>query len=401
MVSPSWAGPAAYPAVHEQALIRLREQMQLEPVEYPTTRAQGTPRERARDLMAAFTDPSIHAVLSTIGGDDQLTVLPHLDAAAVRADPKAFVGFSDNTNLLNWLWNLGIAGWHGGSTMVHIGPGPGIDPIHLTSLRAALFGGGDVSIEALAASRDYGIPWADPHSLVQPAPVQPVREGWSWHGPATTVTGPTWGGSLEVLEWTLAVGRHVRPVETYAGCVLLLETSEEHPDAVQVFRMLRNLGERGVLGQVAGVVVARAAACQRDDDPGPGGREQYRTAQRDVVLQVMDSYASGVPVVVGVEFGHTSPQWVLPYGGLVTLDAAARRLTAHFGGPRRRRVCRARYVSCGRGRPVTGQGSEAGDAGEHRQRQHQPAHQMRQRHAGKNLLGQPQWRGDERCQQGQ
>ncbi|MGV1009599.1 MAG: S66 peptidase family protein [Dermatophilaceae bacterium] len=334
VVSPSWAGPAAYPAVHEQAMARLREVLGVEPVEYPTTRAQGTPGERARDLMAAFTDPSISAVLATVGGDDQITVLPHLDAVAVRANPKAFVGYSDNTNLLNWLWNLGIAGWHGGSTMVHLGPGPGIDAVHLTSLRAALFGGGDVAIEPLPASRDYGLAWDDPRSLVDPPTDEPVPEGWYWHGPAATVAGPTWGGNLEILEWTMAVGHQVRPVQEYAGCVLLLETSEEHPDALAVSRMLRNLGERGVLGQVAGVVVARAAACQRHDDPGPGDRERYRAAQRDVALHVIDRYAPGVPIVVGVEFGHTSPQWVLPYGASVTIDAAARRLTAHFGSPR-------------------------------------------------------------------
>ena len=143
MVSPSWAGPAAYPKLHEQAMRRVRDLLQLEPVDYPTTCRQGSPSERARDLMAAFTDPSIRAVLATIGGDDQLTVLAHLDPEAVAANPKAFVGFSDNTNLLNWLWNLGIAGWHGGSTMIHLGTGPMVDPDHLSSLRAALFGAGD------------------------------------------------------------------------------------------------------------------------------------------------------------------------------------------------------------------------------------------------------------------
>jgi muramoyltetrapeptide carboxypeptidase LdcA involved in peptidoglycan recycling len=334
VVSPAWAGPAAYPNVHDQGLRRIRDLLGLQPVEYPTTRRQGTPRERARDLMAAFTDPSIRAVLATIGGDDQLTVLAHLDPDQVAANPKAFVGFSDNTNLLNWLWNLGIAGWHGSSTMVHLGPGPGVDPSHLASLRAALFGAGDLEIVPFAASRDYGIAWDDPRSVREAAPVEAVTDGWTWHGPATTVTGPTWGGNLEILEWTLAIGRHVRPPQEYAGCILLLETSEEHPDALAVYRMLRNMGERGLLGQMAGILVARPQACERHDDPGPAERAAFRSAQREAVLQAVDGYAPGVPVVVGVEFGHTCPQWVLPYGGRMTLDSAGRRLVAHYGGPR-------------------------------------------------------------------
>jgi muramoyltetrapeptide carboxypeptidase LdcA involved in peptidoglycan recycling len=31
---------------------------------------------------------------------------------------KPFFGYSDNTNLLLYLWNLGVIGFHGGSTMV-------------------------------------------------------------------------------------------------------------------------------------------------------------------------------------------------------------------------------------------------------------------------------------------
>jgi muramoyltetrapeptide carboxypeptidase LdcA involved in peptidoglycan recycling len=84
VVSPSYAGPADFPVVHERGLARLRE-LGLEPVEYPTTRRHSGPGERAADLMAAFGDPSVRAVLATIGGDDQLTVLPYLDPAVRRA----------------------------------------------------------------------------------------------------------------------------------------------------------------------------------------------------------------------------------------------------------------------------------------------------------------------------
>jgi len=104
VLSPSFAAPGVAPAVHEQALRRLEELTGLVPVEYPTTRQVGADaRARADDLNAALGDPGIRAVLATIGGEDQITVIPHLDADLVRADPKPFLGYSDNTNLLSWL----------------------------------------------------------------------------------------------------------------------------------------------------------------------------------------------------------------------------------------------------------------------------------------------------------
>jgi muramoyltetrapeptide carboxypeptidase LdcA involved in peptidoglycan recycling len=122
---------------------RLREEFGLEPVEYPTTRRLGAPpQDRTADLMAAFAGQDIRAVLASIGGDDQITVLPFLDPGVVIANPKPFVGYSDNTNLLNWLWNLGVVGYHVGSTMEHLGRGGSLHPVSAESLRAALLTGG-------------------------------------------------------------------------------------------------------------------------------------------------------------------------------------------------------------------------------------------------------------------
>jgi muramoyltetrapeptide carboxypeptidase LdcA involved in peptidoglycan recycling len=162
VLSPSFAAPAVAPQVHEQALQRLADTTGLVPVEYPTTRRlDASTQDRAADLNAAFADPEIRAVLATIGGEDQITVVPHLDPEILRADPKPFLGYSDNTNLLNWMWTSGVAGFYGGSTQVHLGPGPGLDPVHATSLRAALLTGELVQLTEPGESEDIGKDWND------------------------------------------------------------------------------------------------------------------------------------------------------------------------------------------------------------------------------------------------
>jgi len=279
--------------------------------------------------MAAYADPSIRAVFATIGGDDQITVLPYLDPAPFVADPKPYFGYSDNTNVLNWLSLHGVPAYHGGSTMVHLARGGGVDPEHLASLRAALFETVDLRIAPVDEFSDEELNWADPAALTQAAPRVP-SPGFHWHQADRVVTRPTWGGNLEILHWNLAANRWIKPSDAYAGPILLLETSEELPPAGEVFRMLRNAGERGLLEQFPAVLVGTAKASNFLNRPPQEDRARYRDEQRDAVLRALAAYHPSAMAVFGVDFGHTAPQWVLPYGGRMTVDGPGRRIIAHF-----------------------------------------------------------------------
>lgn len=330
VLSPSFAAPAIGPQVHEQAMRRLQEVTGLIPVEYPTTRRlDATALDRAADLNAAFGDPEIRAVLATIGGDDQITVIPHLDPEPVRRDPKPFLGYSDNTNLLNWLWGNGVASFHGGSTQVHLGPGPAVDEIHAVSLRAALLTGGRLEVTEPDESEDVGLRWEDPAALTTYG-VRGPTEPWTWTGPARSVTGSTWGGCMEVLQWILAAGRFPPDPGVLRGGVLLLEASEDLTPAAEIGFLVRSLGERGVLDAVDAVVVSRAPTSTLDLVPSGEERAHRRAEQRDAVVETVRRYNPGAVVVVGVSFGHTKPHWILPYGGTLTVDGARRRLWADF-----------------------------------------------------------------------
>ncbi len=83
LVSPSSGLPGILPLPYELGRRRLREDFKLNVTE-------------------------VKAVIASIGGDDQITVLPHLDRDLLRAHPKPFFGYSDNTSLLAFLYNLGI-----------------------------------------------------------------------------------------------------------------------------------------------------------------------------------------------------------------------------------------------------------------------------------------------------
>ena len=330
VLSPSFAAAGAFPAVHEQAMRRLTEVTGLTPVEYPTTRKVGAdPRARAADINAAFADPQIRGILAVIGGEDQITVIPHLDAGLARRDPKPFLGTSDNTNLHHWLWANGVASFYGGSSQVHLGPGPGVDDVHARSLRAALMTGEALEITDPGESEDVGVNWKDPRALSSFGDREPT-EPWSWHGPARAVTGRTWGGCLEVIQWILTAGRFPFEPAVLAGGVLLIETSEELLPAQEVGFIVRSLGERGVLAAVDAVLVGRPPVSDDARLPPAQERARLRGEQRDVVTGIVARYNPEAVVCAGIPFGHTRPQWILPHGGTITVDGAARRVFADY-----------------------------------------------------------------------
>jgi muramoyltetrapeptide carboxypeptidase LdcA involved in peptidoglycan recycling len=208
------------------------------------------------------------AVFTTIGGEDELKVLPHLDPDLLASHPKPFFGYSDNNNLHLFLWNLGLVSYQGGAIMVQFGRPARMHPVTRDSLLHAVFSGGPRVLEPAAEYGDQEHNWADPQALAAEPPMFASR-GWSWHGPPVSVTGPSWGGCLEIVDFHLRTGRYLLPDDEYEGAVLFLETSEELASADYVYRVLMCMGERRLLQRFGAVIWGRPKAWsfERPNDP--------------------------------------------------------------------------------------------------------------------------------------
>jgi muramoyltetrapeptide carboxypeptidase LdcA involved in peptidoglycan recycling len=133
-----------------------------------------------------------------------------------------------------------------------------------------------------------------------------------------------------VLQWVLTAGRFPADPSVLRGGVLLLETSEDLIPAREFGWIVRSLGERGVIAAVDAVLVARPPTSSFQVRSGPQQRAARRAEQRDVVIEMVQRYNPEAVVVVGVPFGHTRPQWILPYGGTVTVDNTKQTLWADY-----------------------------------------------------------------------
>src|SRR5262245_5025247 len=65
----------------------------------------GADTARAAELHSLFANPDVHAIFCCRGGYGSQRLLPYLDVALIRAHPKIFVGYSDLTSVLLYLYS--------------------------------------------------------------------------------------------------------------------------------------------------------------------------------------------------------------------------------------------------------------------------------------------------------
>ncbi len=329
VLSPSFAAPALYPHVFELGLERIREVFGLQPVEYPTTRKLGASAdERAIDLVAAFENPEIKGVIATIGGDDQVTYIHTLAHNVFVENPKPFLGYSDNSHFCNFLFQQGIPSYYGACVMTQFAMQQSMDEYTIQHIRHALFDSGEYEI---SASRDYneiGIDWSDP-SLLNTRREYEKNTGWVWDQ-GRSGEGLLWGGCLESIDEMLRNNIQIPRLEDFEGIVLFLETSEEIPSHAYVRRVLRALGQRGILGRIQGVLMGRPKAWEFDKRLNKEERDVYVREQRQCVIDTVRVYNNGVSIVQNLNFGHTDPQIPMPYGGKVRIDSHNQKIFVSF-----------------------------------------------------------------------
>jgi muramoyltetrapeptide carboxypeptidase LdcA involved in peptidoglycan recycling len=119
-------------------------------------------------------------------------------------------------------------------------------------------------------------------------------------------------------------------ISDFENTLLVLETSEELPDAGYVMRVLRALGERGILAAVKGLLVGRPQAWNFDKPLTIAEKQAFKAAQRETILKEFRKYNRQVPVVQNLDIGHCNPQICLPMGRQISIDSEAKTISAEF-----------------------------------------------------------------------
>jgi muramoyltetrapeptide carboxypeptidase len=230
----------------------------------------GSDLQRAQLLNRFFADGSIKAIICAKGGFGSIRILPLLDFAAIGKNPKIFVGFSDITALLVVVYlRCNLLTYHG----------PMITTLGRSDQKTK-----DALADALSSD--------------QPIELKTTKGVTLQSG---SVSGPVMAGNLTTL--CHLVGTPYEPA--FKGHILVLEDRGEAP--YRLDRMMSQMKLAGCFEGLAGLVLGSFEGC---------GQE------KEIHLIVKDIFSDHrLPILTGLDFGHSPSNITIPIGLEATLDA--------------------------------------------------------------------------------
>ncbi|HXT11816.1 MAG TPA: LD-carboxypeptidase [Candidatus Angelobacter sp.] len=247
----------------------------------------GGDRERAANIMQMFTDKTVKAIICLRGGYGSARLLGLLDYRTIRRNVKIFSGFSDITSL-----HCAFA-----------------KKVNMISIHAPMLNGGLQSKELKEFTRASFF-----RTVMDAKPPGSIVSDYDKKSISTVrcgvAEGRLIGGNLSVL--CAAIGTPFAP--SFKGKILFIEDVNEQP--YRLDRMLTQLLNAGLLHEVAGVAVGINSHCE--DDGEETFDDEYRQSAADVMAERLQSL--GVPVVMGLPFGHVEFNATIPVGAHARLD---------------------------------------------------------------------------------
>ncbi|MFA5179268.1 MAG: S66 peptidase family protein [Candidatus Izemoplasmatales bacterium] len=281
------------------------------------------PKSRANDLKQAFFDDDIKAIICAIGGDETYKLLPYLlddptFIEKVKTNPKIFMGFSDTTNNHLMFYKLGMVSFYGLAFLTDFAE---LDRNMLSYTEECvkqLFKNNN-TIE-IKSSKTWYLDRVDYSSKsLGTARIQlPEDKGYDIIYGSGPIEGELLGGCIESLYDGYTGDRYPEQKEIYEkyqlmptindwkNKIMFIETSEEKPSPQSFKKYLEYFSEQGIFAVINGLMVGKPID------------EVYYDEYRQILKQFANKY--DLPIIYNVNFGHSYPRAILPYGLKTRID---------------------------------------------------------------------------------
>ncbi len=317
-VSLSWWWPWACPERYAIGKQQLEQEFWVTVIEMNHTlqsaqRVYEHPELRAQDLMDAFANPDIKAIISTIWWEESIRILPYIDFDIIRNNPKIFLWYSDSTITHFICQKAGLVSFYGPSIMAWFGENTGIFPYMAEYVQKSLFSPDPIGFLTPNTSwwTNELYDWWNPDN-------QNIKRNLMPNTPRRRLQGE---GIVQgkLLWWCLDVfpfmiGTSIRPtLDEWNDKILFIETSEEQMSINQFERIIRNLWSQGILQKIQGILLWRS-------------QYNYTTQSQinydDTLLKIINEelWLTHLSIITNMDFGHTDPMMVLPLWVTARID---------------------------------------------------------------------------------
>lgn len=325
VISPSWgcAGSSRVLWKYHLGCQRLKE-AGLNPVAAPnalrgTAYLKANPQARADDLMWAFENKEVKAVIAAIGGNDAATLLPYLSSETIAGNPKIFCGYSDVMALHLFCYRAGLMTFYGDNLLTTVAENGAWHPYSRDSFEKVFFD--NSVIGEIKPSGD----WSFSRDNLTDKSYRKTyinSDGYFCIQGKGKVKGKLFGGHGDLRTIKYPGGSDIVRREDMDGSILFFEDIPEFCTEDYMAGFFDWLGEKGYLQILNGVIIGKLRM--------QGGFDAYAERIRHIVT---DKYnCAGLPVMGGLNFGHTSPVFILPYGAEAELDVDALRFSIQESG---------------------------------------------------------------------
>ena len=255
-------------------------------------------QSRVDDLHNAFLDQNVKCVLTAIGGFNANQMLDHIDWSIISSNPKIFCGYSDITILNNAIYAKTGLITYSGPHYSTFGQKLYFDYTQEYFIKCCIDNGSFDVKASPSWSDDAWYKDQEKRQLIENTSFQIINPG--------KAEGIIIGANLCTLN--LLQGTQYMP--DLNGSILFIE-DDAHADGTDVYEFDRNLQSIIHLPNfkgVKGIVIGRFQKAAKMTD--------------NLLIKIIKSKKelNDIPVIAGIDFGHTDPKITFPIGGIASLD---------------------------------------------------------------------------------
>ena len=308
IISPSFAGPNIFHDRYAAGCKQLEAAFGVCPISMKHTfitpkKSTKHPELRAQDLMDAFKNPDVKAIIASIGWEDSIRLLPYIDFNIIQNNPKILLGYSDITILHFMCYYAWLRSYYGPTIMAWFAENNGIFPYMQQSLQKTLFSDekiGKITANSSGWTNEF-LDWTHPQNQqisrkLQPSQPWKILQKWK----KNSFSGKLLWGCLDTF-YFLWETKIWPKKDDWKGKILFFELSEENMPVDMFRRIIRSLGVQEILQNLNGILV---------------GRYPNENDYNETLLQVIQQefWLYNLPIITNMDFGHTDPMFTIPIG---------------------------------------------------------------------------------------